>query len=158
MKRLHQTAALSFVFMGILIVWESRNLKYYTSLGPGAGFLPFWVGAALTALSCIWLVQLSFGPAGNLPGRFLPDRAGGKQVLIIFGALVVCVALLAPLGFSLTMFGFMVFLLWSLGRHHPAVTLVIALAGSFGVRYVFEHWLGVALPASGIAVLKAIGL
>lgn len=35
MRRLYQIAALSFIFLGIFIVWESRILKYYTSLGPG---------------------------------------------------------------------------------------------------------------------------
>jgi len=158
MRRWYQIAALSFIFLGIFIVWESRILKYYTSLGPGAGFLPFWVGVALTILSCVWLVQESFRPASNLSEGFLPNRAGGIQVLSILSALVLCVVLLAPLGFSLTMFGFLIFFLFILGRQKLAVTLVIALSGSFGVQYVFEHWLGVSLPKSSLAVLKGLGL
>jgi putative tricarboxylic transport membrane protein len=157
-RRLYQTAALFFIFLGIFIVWESRILKYYTSLGPGAGFLPFWVGVALTILSCVWLAQVSFEPAKNLSEGFLPNRKGGKQVLSILSALVLCVVLLGPLGFSLTMFGFLIFLLLILGRQKPVVTLVIALIGSFGVQYVFENWLGVGLPKSSIGILKGLGL
>jgi len=158
MRRLYQIAALSFIFLGIFIVWESRILKYYTSLGPGAGFLPFWVGVALTLLSCVWLAQVSFQPTSNLSEGFLPNRAGGMQVLSILSALVLCVVLLNPLGFSLTMFGFLIFFLFILGRQKLVVTLVIALTGSFGVHYVFEHWLGVSLPKSSLAVLKGLGL
>ena len=158
MRRLYQIAALGFIFLGIFIIWESRILKYYTSLGPGAGFLPFWVGIALTILSCVWLAQVSFKPAGNLSEVFLPNRAGGTRVLSILSALVLCVVLLDPLGFSLTMFGFLIFFLFILGRQKLAVTLVIALSGSFGVQYVFEHWLGVSLPKSSLAVLKGLGL
>jgi putative tricarboxylic transport membrane protein len=158
-KRLwYQAAAISFIFLGIFIVWESRILKYYTSLGPGAGFLPFWVGVALTILSCVWLVQVSLEPARNISEGFLPNRAGGKQVLFIFSALVFCVVLLGSLGFSLTIFCFLTFLLFILGRHNLFLTLVIALIGSFGICYVFEHWLGVSLPRSSIAVLKGLGL
>ncbi len=158
MRRWYQIAALSFIFLGIFIVWESRVLKYYTSLGPGAGFLPFWVGVALTILSCVWLAQVSFEPASNLSEGFLPSRAGGRQVLSILSGLVLCVVLLGPLGFSLTMFGFLMFLLFMLGRQNLVVAMIIGLTGSFGVHYVFEHWLGVSLPRSSIAVLKGLGL
>jgi hypothetical protein len=37
-------------------------------------------------------------------------------------------------------------LLLVLGRQHPVVTGIIAVAGSLGVYYVFVHWLGVSLP------------
>ena len=157
-RRLYQIAALCFLLLGVFILWESRVLKYYTSLGPGAGFLPFWVGIALIILSCVWLVRVSLEPANNLPVDFLPDRAGARRILSILSSLVFCVILLDLLGFSLTLFGFLIFLLFILGRKKLVVNLTIALAGSFGVQYVFEHWLGVILSRSSIAVLKGLGL
>lgn len=157
-RRGNQIAAICFIFLGIFIIWESRILKYYTSLGPGAGFLPFWVGVALAFLSCVWLAQVSFKPGGGLSEDFLPNRAGGIQVLLILTALVLCVVFLSLMGFSLTMFGFLLFLLLILGRQNLLLTIVIALAGSLGVHYVFEYWLGVSLPKSCIGLLKGLRL
>jgi len=39
------------------------------------------------------------------------------------------------------------FLLCTLGRQNLIVTVVVALAGSFGVYYLFVRWLAVPLPA-----------
>jgi len=151
-------AALPFIGLGVFIVWESRNLKYYSEFGPGAGFLPFWVGAVLTLLSLTWLGQVTFRPVADMPEVFLPGRAGTFRVLSIVMALVVCALLLDRLGFSLTMFAFLAFLLFSLGRQNLVVTIVIAVAGGFGVCFVFERWLGVFLPKSSIAFLRSLGL
>jgi putative tricarboxylic transport membrane protein len=155
---LYQGAALLFLGLGIFMIWESWNLKYYTKLGPGAGFLPFWVGAVLTVLSLIWLGQISFQSVGGIPGDFIPDRKGSLRLISIFAALVACTLLLNPLGFSLTTLAFLVFLLCMLGRPSLLLTVIIALAGSFGVSYIFQHWLGVLLPKSSIAFLKSLGL
>jgi putative tricarboxylic transport membrane protein len=158
MKRVNQIAAIPFIGLGLFILWESRGMKYYSSLGPGAGFLPFWVGAALTLLSLIWLVLVSCKPTAGKTGDFLPNRQGGLRILIILSALILCVGLLNLLGFSLTMLAFLAFLLLALGRRNLIVTAIISVAGSFGVGYVFEHWLGVFLPKSSLWFLKGLGL
>jgi putative tricarboxylic transport membrane protein len=158
LKRSYQAAALIFMGLGVYILWEGLNLKYYTPIGPGAGFLPFWVGAFLTVLSLIWLVQVSRQRVSGGAAQLVPDRAGARRILSILGALTVCAALLNLLGFSLTMFGFLFFLLSALGRRSLIVTIVITAAGSFGVCYAFEHWLGVLLPKSSLALLSGLGL
>ncbi len=158
MKRLYQSAALLFLGLGIFIIWESWHLKYYTKLGPGAGFLPFWVGAVLAGLSLLWLGQISFQSVSGRPSDFLPDRQGSLRIIAIVAALVACTLLLNWLGFSLTMMAFLAFLLWALGRSSLLLTVIISVAGSFGVSYIFQHWLGVLLPKSPIAFLKSLGL
>jgi disulfide bond formation protein DsbB len=158
MRPLYQIAALLFLGLGVFVIWESWNLKYYTKLGPGAGFLPFWVGAVLTVLSLIWLGQVSLQSMKGMPDDFLPDRKGSLRLGSIVGALVACTLLLNSLGFSLTILAFLAFLLCALGRPNFLLTVVIALAGSFGVSYIFQHWLGVLLPKSSIAFLKSLGL
>jgi uncharacterized membrane protein YeaQ/YmgE (transglycosylase-associated protein family) len=158
LRRGYQVAALFFVGLGLFMIWESRTLKYYTVLGPGAGFLPFWVGAILAGLSVVWLVQVTVGRAIDTPEDFIPTSAGARNIFSILGALVLCVALLKSLGFSLTMLGFLAFLLHALGRQGLFVTVVVSVAGSFGVRYVFEQWLGVFLPKASIPFLTSLGL
>ncbi|HLE43526.1 MAG TPA: tripartite tricarboxylate transporter TctB family protein, partial [Methylomirabilota bacterium] len=61
-------------------------------------------------------------------------------------------ALLEPLGFRLTLALFNVYLLTGLGVRNPWVTAVFALAGSFGVFYVFYQWLKVPLPIGALGL------
>jgi len=63
----------------------------------------------------------------------------------ILGALLGALLLLDRLGFSLTMLLFTGVLLRALGRQPWWLTLVLALAGSFGTAYVFRQ-LQVLLP------------
>ena len=62
------------------------------------------------------------------------------------------------LGFQLTMFLFLVFLLMVLGRQALWVTLVVALLGSVGVYHLFGGYLDVSLPAATVKFLANLGL
>ncbi len=158
MQRVQQGAALCFMVFSALVVWDSLDLEYYTKLGPGAGFFPLWLGIGMGVLSTIWLVQVSWrtGPAQD--AAFLPVRSGIVRILAITGSLVVAGLLMDLLGFQVTMLLLLVFLLLVLGRQPVWLTVIIALAGSIGVYWVFVAYLDVQLPASSIAVLARLGL
>jgi len=80
-----------------------------------------------------------------LPADFFPDRAALGRMGSLLGALVATIFLLEPLGYSLTMALFSVFLLRVLGKQPWWLTLILTLAGSFGTAYVFRQ-LQVILP------------
>ncbi|OHE34350.1 MAG: hypothetical protein A3J94_01620 [Syntrophus sp. RIFOXYC2_FULL_54_9] len=65
---------------------------------------------------------------------------------------------MSVIGFQLTMFLFMVFLLRVLGRSSVWTTLSIALVCSVGVFHLFGRYLDVQLPASSLSMLAALGL
>lgn len=116
MQRIHRTAAFTFLAFSAFVVWESWNLEYYTKLGPGPGFFPFWLGVAMGGLSLVWLVQVSRRPGRAKDGVFLPQRAGIGRILSILAALTALGALMNLLGFQLPMFLFLIFLLKVLKR------------------------------------------
>jgi putative tricarboxylic transport membrane protein len=158
MQRVYQAAAVCFVTLSAFAVWESWNLEYYTSLGPGPGFFPLWLGAALGGLSLAWLVQES-GRSENPKGRaFLPPRGGIVRILSILAALAAMAGLMNFLGFQLSMFLFVLFLLMVLGRQTLWVTLVVAFLCSVGVYHLFGGYLDVALPAASVKFLAGLGL
>ncbi len=158
MQRIHQGAAVCFVAFSLFIVWESWNLEYYTRLGPGAGFFPFWLGVVLGGLGLAWLFQVS-RPAGRpREGAFLPGRGGIFRILSLIAAVLVMAGLMNVLGFQLAMFAFLVFTLLVLGKQPVWLTLVIAMGGSAGVYRLFSGYLDVELPKSALAVLAALGL
>ena len=133
-------------------------MEYYTKLGPGAGFFPFWLAAALGMLAVVWLIQVSRRSGAPKEGAFFPKRAGLIQIVSILASLLVMAGLMTPIGFQLSMFLFLVFLLGVLGRQKLWVTLVIAILGSVGVFHVFGGYLDVPLPAASIPFLANLGL
>jgi putative tricarboxylic transport membrane protein len=158
MRRIHQGAALCFVAFSTFIVWESWNLEYYTRLGPGAGFFPFWLGVVLGGLGLAWLFQVS-RPAGRpKDGAFLPDRGGIVRILLLVAAVLVMAGVMNFMGFQLAMFLFLVFTLLVLGKQPVWLTAVIALGGSVGVYHLFSGYLDVELPKSSLALLATLGL
>ena len=159
MHRKYQIAACCFLAFSAYLMWESwNNMEYYTPLGPGAGFFPFWLGALLGGLGIIWLVQVSRRSGHAEEGPSLPPRGGIVRILSIVFSVAVVSALLDLLGFQLTMFLFMLFMLLILGRQTIWTTLIIALVCSVGVYHMFGRYLDVQLPKSSLTFLANLGL
>jgi putative tricarboxylic transport membrane protein len=158
MKRINQWTAIIFLLLSAYIVWYSLMLEYYTSLGPGPGFFPLWLGVAMGILSMIWFVQIKILPRQTKDEDFLPKRSGVIRILSIIGALVMISYLMDIFGFQLMMFLFLVFLLIILGRQPVWLTLVVSFLGSFGVYHLFGGYLDVSLPEASVSILAKLGL
>jgi len=117
------------------------------TLGPGAGFFPFWLGMLGMALCVALLVQSWRGHAiGEGAQALLPRGEGGRRAAALLGGLVIVTLLLQPLGFRLAMLLFTAGLLLALGVRRPVTVAVFALLSSFGLFHVFYYWLKVPLP------------
>jgi len=158
MQRIHQAAALVMLGVAACMMWQSWSLEYYTKLGPGPGFFPFWLGVALAGLVFIWLVQVSMRSGRPKEAAFLPERSGLQRILAILIALGAMAGLMDVLGFQLAMFLFLGYLLRVLGKQSWRVTAIVTLVGSVGVYHVFGRYLDVQLPAASIALLVRLGL
>ena len=147
MKRAWQIACLAFAAFAALTLVLSRQYPYTDRLGPGPAFFPVWLSIITGVLSLTLLVQTTLGPAlARDSAPLLPDRRGALRILAILAALVGSVGLLDPLGFRISLFLFLFFLPLALGASPWWLTLIFALAGSFGVFHVFYYWLKVPLP------------
>ena len=161
------------VLVGAAAIVGSVDLGYWTSLGPGPGFFPLCLGVLLCVLGSAWLIQQRRGRHvaardGDSAGAGMPVGPGAEAeeapeyslptVVAIVVSLCVLAATLELLGYQLAMFLFLLFHLLVLGRRRLLLSLVIALAGSFGVFVVFTRLLGVPLPASSVPFLAGLGL
>jgi putative tricarboxylic transport membrane protein len=146
MRRPYQIAGATFLLLAIWVAWQALRMRFYSHLGPGPGFFPFWLALALGVVSVLMIVQATIGASDPMPEDFLPDRGGALRVIAVVVALAVTTALLEPLGFRITMFAVLAFLLIALGQQGWLVTILVASAGSFGAYVLFDRWLRVTLP------------
>ena len=147
MRRPYQIAGGVLLALAGFIAFESLKLRYYTPLGPGPGFFPFWLSIVLAGLASCLILQATLAHPQAMSKDFFASRTGYLKMGAVVLALVATTAFLERLGFRLTMLAMYLFLLCTLGRQNLIVTVVVALAGSFGVYYLFVRWLAVPLPA-----------
>ena len=146
MRRAHQITGALLLCFSIYVGVEALELRYYTALGPGPGFFACWLSLILGLLSIAMLAEATFGRPEPMPEDFFADLGGYLRMGAVVAALLVGALLLERIGFRLTMFGLYLFLLLTLGSQNIITAILVALAGSFGVYFVFTQWLNVPLP------------
>lgn len=153
MPRLYQVTALVIFIAGLLLVYGSLNLRYYTSMGPGPGFFPFWLSLILVFLAVLMFLQATFTKSPeNASGNIFPDRDGILRIAVIPLALIAVALLLERIGFGPTIFLMNMFVMRALTKRRFLLLFVIAFISSFGIEYVFTQWLNVPLPKTDLGV------
>jgi putative tricarboxylic transport membrane protein len=136
-----------FVLCGFM-AYTAYGYSLSDSLGPGAGFFPFWLGVLGMGLCAALLLRSWRGHAvGDGAQAMLPGGEGGRRAAALLGGVVIATLLLQPLGFRLSMLIFTAGLSLALGARRPVTIGLFALASSFGLYHVFYHWLKVPLPS-----------
>ncbi len=148
MQRPYQIAGTVLFLFSVFIGYESwTGLKFYTTLGPGPGFFPFWLSALMGLLAAVMLYQATFGQSQPMPDDFYASRVGYLRTLAVCVSIIGVVLLMENLGFRWTMAAFFAFLLVTLGRPNPLDALLVVVAGSIGTFKLFDNVLKVPLPA-----------
>jgi hypothetical protein len=142
------------VVMSAYIVLESRSLGIWMDGGPGPGFFPLVLSAALAVLSVVWFVQTR----GEAPRATAGEGRLGRLAAITTVSLVLLASLLNVLGFQLAMLLFLLFHLRVLGRVRWLTSVVVAVAGSVGAFHLFNDLLMVPLPMASVPPLNWIGV
>ncbi len=159
MRRVYQVAAFVILASAVYVMVESRsNINYYTQYGPGPGFFPFWCGVLMALFSIVWFFQVTLRPVEGSAIELVPAGLGSVRVVSVVVGLAIFAVLVGYLGFLLTMLLFLLTMLFALGRQRIPVTVVLSVALSWGMTYLFRSVLDVQLPVSGIEFLSNFGL
>jgi putative tricarboxylic transport membrane protein len=130
--------------LGAYIILESRQWEYLGADGPGPGFFPMWYGIGLIVLSAALIVTHLRAPEPAAP---VSGESGGKgRSLAAWLGLVVCVALLKPLGFVIAFALYSLFLVRFLYGQSLGRSVAVAVGGAAGFYLLFDVALNVALP------------
>lgn len=151
LRRPHQIGGAVLLGVGLFVIWQALSLRYYTSLGPGPGFFSFWLGVMLSLLSVGMIATATWRPPEPLSQPMFTDKRGYLGIAAVIAALLVAWLLLRPLGYSLTMLAIM-FTMLRIGGASWRLTVLGSLIGSFGIYYLFVHWLRVPLPAGPFGI------
>ena len=130
----------------LAVMEGSRRLPPSATFGPGAGFLPFWLGALLAVLSVLLIVTASRQAVAGPSRPLIPNR----RALIAVGATTVALAayilLYERLGFLLATGLLTAFLLGVVERERWFTAVPLAALNAVGLYVVFQVLLGVNLP------------
>ena len=140
----HETWSAVFWFvLGLFVCYGGRRLGLGSVTDPGPGFIFFWSGLLLALLSLILLTTSLQGVTGE---RRKVTGVNWEKISLVLAALVFYALFLETLGFLITTFLLMSFLLRldeEMGRLRVLVTAGAAALGSFAL---FELWLKIRLP------------
>lgn len=128
--------------LGAAAVYESSKLPFGTIHAPGPGFFPWWTSIIIVLLALILMVQ-------GLASRSRTDREGSGRIVRVALLLVVLSTytfLLDPLGYLLSTFLLVLFMLRAVDSQRWTVALGMAAITAVGSYFVFAVWLSVPLP------------
>lgn len=148
-------AALCVALLGATVIALARRLPYEADYGPGAGFLPFWLGVALVVLS-VFLLREARAPTadgGTIAGEpvgtagFLQFAPGALSPwLIFFVSTVVVSVLFERLGFALAIGVFMFVTMRWVASLSWIATILLAVCTPIGLYILFVRLLMVPIP------------
>jgi putative tricarboxylic transport membrane protein len=157
MKHAQRTVAVIFAALSVYVIEQALRLGVYSSIGPGAGFFPLFLGGIFGGLTVLWVI-LEVVPLQPGAATFFPSGASTLRVVAVLAALLFWIFSAEWLGFTITTFLFLGFLLAVLAKSRLTLAVPLAAVASIGSSYVFQHWLNVALPVSAFDFLRTLGL
>lgn len=152
MRRADLVTGLALLVFGVgyvVVAW--RSYPYWSPTGPGAGFLPIWLGGVMAVLALLLVVSAG-RTVTTSEVRWLPEGRGLARLVVVVGAIAVFVVLMDVVGM---VFGSGLFLLGVLRflERYPWPWAVGIAAGVAGLIYgVFTYWLQVPFPTSPLGI------
>ncbi len=146
MGRADQIAGVIVLAFSLAVMEGSRRMPPSATFGPGAGFLPFWLGALLAVLSVLLIVTASRQAVAPPIRSPVPNRGALIAVGATMGALAAYILLYERLGFLLGTGLLTAFLLGVVEREGWFTAVSVAALNAVGLYVVFQVLLGVNLP------------
>ena len=135
--------ALFWIALGILLCYGAIRLGVGSANEPGSGFIFFWSGLILVILSLIACAEALRDGEEASPGI---GALNWRKIILVLLALLLYAFSLERLGFVLTTFLLLSFLLGLIEGAHWGKALGVASAAALASFAVFELWLKIRLP------------
>lgn len=144
MAKYDRISTLFLAVFGVVIGIESLRLEVGSLSQPGPGLFPLGCGLTILVLGLCAFAQ-TFTQTGPTESIWADVTEWGN-VALIPASLIAYAFLIDVLGFSLTTFSWMGFILRVIGKLGWKATAVTALAATIGAWVLFEYYLGIRFP------------
>jgi hypothetical protein len=131
-----------FILLGGGVITQSAWLSLGNLHNPGPGFVPFFLGATMILLS----VLSYWGSAPGEAGEKKSDGHEKKPILLLLGGLILYLALMELLGFYVSTFLLLVFLMRTCGEKRFGRSLWISGLTMIVVYLVFYRLFIIPFP------------
>ena len=135
--------AFFWVAVGVLACYGASQLGLGNVAEPGAGFIFFWSGLILVILSLIVLADAIRSSEDTVRAM---GEVNWTKIALVLLSLLLYAFFLQRLGFVLTTFILMSFLLACIEGTGRLRSLCVASAAALGSYAMFELWLKIRLP------------
>ena len=138
-----------WIFLGLTISIWSSTFPFGGLKSPGPGYLPFMLGLLLVILGIILLLTAMLRTEGGSRkpiAPLIPDGPGLTRVALTLGSMALSVAVFEYLGFVLTAFFLILFLMRTVHPQKWSVALFYAFVTALSSFIVFRLLLKTSLP------------
>jgi hypothetical protein len=138
-----------WIMLGLVISIWSATFPFGGLKAPGPAFLPLACGLILIILGLILLLNARVGKTDSTvkpSEQLFPQGAAGLRVTLTLGGLLLSAILLEPLGFFLTVFFLILFLMRAVQPQKWSAAVLYALVCAGGALVVFKVLLKTQLP------------
>ncbi len=147
MKKAEMITGVFLLLLAIAVIWEAANMPPSASFGPGAGFLPFWLGLLLAVLAIMLCVSAWRSLAKRKEsGSIFPRKQALLAVTLTMAGLAGYILLIEILGYLVDTFLFVVFLVKVVERETWRLSLPVAAGTVVGLYTIFHILLRITLP------------
>ena len=149
MKMAEMITGVVLLVLSGLVIWESLQMPPSSSFGPGAGFLPFWLGVLLAVLATILFVSAWRSPAAVQDSTpVFPGKQALFAIAAVLAGLAGYILLIDVLGYLVDTFLFIVFLMKVVEHEKWPLTLMVAVITTAALFITFQFLLQITLPSN----------
>jgi putative tricarboxylic transport membrane protein len=151
MRRTDCISAATLLALALAALFEASKLPFGRVGSPQAGFFPLILAGLLAILSLVFLAQ-AIGAPKERPGESLGRSTTWNKIVLAIGALVVFALLFESLGYVISTFLFIAFLLSVVERQKWTLVVIVAFFTSLTTYVVFGLLLNTPLPGGILGI------
>lgn len=157
MRRSDLFTSIVWFLIGLGFTLGGLRLGFGNFGAPGPGFLPTLVGGILSGLS-MGLFFRSFLVKTELHAvSFWKEKGSWKKVLFTLLSLILYLVLLDYLGYILTTFLFLGYLIKFIGKRGWRLSIFVSIFATLVSYIVFAQWMEVRLPNGILGLISKLG-
>jgi putative tricarboxylic transport membrane protein len=149
MKKADMITGVVLLVLSGFVSQEAWRMPSSATFGPGAGFLPFWLGVVLAAMATILFVSAWRRPATEKDSEAVfPVKKALFAITSVLVGLAGYIILIEVLGYLVDTFLFILFLMKVVEREKWPLTLMVAVGTTAVLFITFQFLLQITLPSN----------